>query len=158
MKKRNIKLLSLLVALMLVFSLGACGKKDKHADNNGDKEDKKATQQSADVKCETIADYVNSQELQDQLAALRESVSGQDIDVTITSENNILIYTSKYNKLSVEDVDAAAINAGLDSNASSYTALAKALKESTNEENPIVRIVYLASDGQIIVSKDYGIE
>lgn len=155
MNKTNFKVVSFLAALTLMFSFTACGRKEKVSKDDNVKD---ATQQAADVKFETIADYVNSQELQEELAELRAGVETDAIDVQITSEDNVLIYTSKFNNLSVEDVDSASIDANLQNNAGSYSALARGLKEATNESNPVVRIIYLASDGQVIVSKDYGIE
>lgn len=109
----------------------------------------------------SIQEYVDSEEHQTQLNALRESLSGSGMSVDMKAEQNVLVYVYRYDSMesgafSQENLDA--LNQGLEEKAPSFQAVAEALKENTREKDPVVRVQYVSSDDKVLVTRDFSLK
>lgn len=135
MKNLFKRALTCVMALAMVVALVACN--------------------SSNGKFNSIADFVNSKEMQEQLESIKSSVEGQGMSIDVTGEDNKLIYTYTY----TEDLDltgaADILKAGLDSQADTFKEVAASLKDAVNVENPVVVVTYLDSEGNEIYSAEF---
>ena len=180
MKKKFIKGMCALTVFSMLFAFTGCGsssddadksndtKKEESADKNDEADNDSdnaadidaGNDSSSDVtgSYETVEEYVNSDELQSQLAELKSSLSESGMSIDIKAEGNALIYVYTYETIAKADFDDSMVQTletGLDDQADTFKEVANSLKEATNDANPVVKIQYVSSDGSVIVQKEY---
>lgn len=135
MKKVLAITLAAVCCLTLVFSLAACkGGSGKYA---------------------TMEEYVQSAEMQSQIASLQQTMEEQGLSMTITGEENKLIYTYTYLS-EVSDLVGDALESALQQQSSTFESVAETLKQAVDVDNPVVVVRYLSSDGTEICSMEFG--
>lgn len=161
MKKKLLKVVCVAGVLAMAFSFVGCGSSD--SDSNSDKDTTKteAPANKDDDKSEsgTLEEYVNTDEFQSQIDTLKQTYSGQGMSIEVKAEDNVLIYEYTYEsvaKADVTDDQIAELESALEQQASTFELLADQLKEETGVKDPVVRVVYVGSDGEVIAQKDFS--
>lgn len=135
MKKISIKLMAVLACVLMVMSFASCGGNGKFA---------------------SVADYVNSDIVQNQLESMMDTVDSMGMDIKVYGEDNKLVYEYKFDtQMDNVDAMAAALDSSLESQASTFEGVANSMKEVVNVDNPVVKVVYLNADGSEIFSKEF---
>ncbi len=106
-------------------------------------------------KYNTIKDFIESDMMKTQLDSLKSSLSGSGMAIDVTGEGNKLVYSFTYSELTETAGMADALASGVESQANTFKAVAKALKLTVNVENPIVELKYIDANGKIIYSKEF---
>lgn len=173
--KNLIRKISLIMCVvMLTLAVSACGKsnddtkkedtktedtaKDTTKDDADDTDDADADDEDNSTitgKFKTLEDFVNSDIMQQQLEEQLSSLEGSGIALALTAEDNKLIYN-----FTIEDADLAAalaadpstLQSSLQSQASTFEAVASSLKAAVEVDNPVVVVRYLDNAGTEIVS------
>lgn len=155
------KVLAVLLVMMMVLSLTACGRKEesKKDFSNAQKkqqQEKNETPEESDVTSSeepdapeetpeapeeepdapeaqtgSVEDYLNMPEVKAQLDALIDSMSGMGMTMEVTGEGNKLIYAYQF-ETQLDDVET--IRAGLEEGIMSQEATFKAIARSLKEE------------------------
>lgn len=110
---------------------------------------------NANGKFDTIDGFVNSDIVQSQLDSLKTSAEDSGMNITITGEGNKLIYTFTYGEGTDTEDLAEALEAALDTQASTFEGVAASLTEAVEVEDPIVVVVYADSEGNEIYSREF---
>ena len=129
------KVLLGLVLTMAMLAICACGKKYS-----------------------SVADFAKSDELQKEIAELKEQYANAGLDIEVTGEDNKLIYTYTYTEVTNFDGLAEALEEGMESEKQTFIDLANTLKKEVKEENPIVAVKYIDANGEEIYSVEYTAE
>lgn len=104
----------------------------------------------------TIQEFIDSDMMQQSLQQQMESLEGTGMSMTITGEENKLVYT-----FTIDDPDlSAAINpadleSSLDSQASTFESVAAILPAAIDVDNPVVVVRYIGSDGTELASREF---
>lgn len=173
--KNLIRKISLIMCVvMLTLAVSACGKsnddtkkedtktedtaKDTTKDDADDTDDADADDEDNSTitgKFKTLEDFVNSDIMQQQLEEQLSSLEGSGIALALTAEDNKLIYN-----FTIEDADLAAdpstLQSSLQSQASTFEAVASSLKAAVEVDNPVVVVRYLDNAGTEIVSQEFA--
>lgn len=107
---------------------------------------------------DTMADYVNSSEVQDALNMSNSQLSGTGMKVDITAEGNKMVYTFTYESLTKQDGMAESVESAVKSQDSTFQGTANTLKVVVKEANPAIVIKYVDCNGEIIYEKEYAAE
>lgn len=168
MKKAFTLLLATICSAAMMLSFAACNSNpddssvsDSSSSNSSSNVSDSSSEDSSDSstasgKYATVADYVASDELQSQIASLKESVSAQGLDFSITGEENKLIYTYTYPEGVSTDGMADALATAIEAQASTFESVASSLKMVVDVDSPVVVVRYLASDGTEIYSTEFS--
>ncbi len=132
MKKHLKRLLAGVLAVLMALSLVACSSKYK-----------------------TMQDYVNSSEVQEQIASVKEEVESAGMQIEVKGEGNKFIYVYTLDINDVPDEVASQLESGLTAQASTFEELAEALKQEVQVDNPVVVVQYVDSDGKEIYSQEF---
>jgi cytidine deaminase len=175
MKKLIRKISLIMCVVMLTLAVSACGKSNddtKKEDTKTEDTAKDTTKDDADDadaddednstitgKFKTLEDFVNSDIMQQQLEEQLASLEGSGIALALTAEDNKLIYN-----FTIEDADLAAalaadpstLQSSLQSQASTFEAVASSLKAAVEVDNPVVVVRYLDNAGTEIVSQEFA--
>lgn len=172
MKKLIRKISLIMCVVMLTLAVSACGKSNddtKKEDTKTEDTAKDTTKDDADAddednstitgKFKTLEDFVNSDIMQQQLEEQLASLEGSGIALALTAEDNKLIYN-----FTIEDADLAAalaadpstLQSSLQSQASTFEAVASSLKAAVEVDNPVVVVRYLDNAGTEIVSQEFA--
>lgn len=127
------KVLSIILALVLVLTLVACGGKSG-----------------------TVQDYLNRPDVKKQLDTARTQIESMGMKLDIKGEDNKLIYAYTYGT-QIDDAEAAkaALEQAIKSEDATFKATAQELKKVGKVNDPVVVIKYLNADGSEIFSKEY---
>lgn len=106
----------------------------------------------------SVAEFAESDLIQDQLTSMKESLAEAGMDIAITGEDNKLIYTFSY--LEIEQVDgmAEAIEEQLATQEDTFKAVAKSIKAAVDVDNPVVVVTYVDANGDVIYSQEFPAE
>lgn len=165
MKKNFIRLIACAIAVSSIVSLAACGdsSSSSQAESSAASTVSTVSEVSADDngtsdKYASIADFVNSDEMQEQVASIQESMAESGLSVEVTGEDNKLIYTYVYEDLGDADVEAiaAGLEEALDEMADTFAGVASTLTETVEVENPVVVVSYKTSDGTVLCEKEFN--
>lgn len=167
MKKIFIRLIACAIAVSSMVSLAACG--DSAASSQADSSAVSSTASTVDTETSSVAevekyasisDFVNSDEMQSQLAAISDSLADSGMTMEVTGEDNKLIYTYIYGDLGDADVDAIAegLESAVDEMAETFSGVAASLTDTVEVENPVVVVIYKTSDGTVLCEKEFGAE
>lgn len=170
MKKTCKTLLALLLTMIMLLSLAACGKKTPAAtdpsDVSGSTTSESTTTQTQEATTTatkpaggklyaSVEEYVNSPEMQKAFAALKESFSSMPMTMEMKGEDNKLVYIYTY----TQDIDKAAAKPALENSvkvqAATFENVAKQMLTFVDEKNPVVKVVYLAKDGDELYSCEF---
>lgn len=176
MKNKLRKMLLLTCAVMLAFTLTACGgsgNDSKTADDAQTEDDSTAGDDTAAKddasaddtdeddgtvtgKFASIQDFIDSSIFKDQLESQIAENSDSQVSITFTAEENKLICNYTINDPDIAAViDKASLESTLESQASSFESVAEILPEAIDVENPIMVVRYLDTDGNELVSKEF---
>lgn len=176
MKNKFRKLLLLMCAMTLAFTLTACGGSGDDADSSGDAAqteedasagddaaaqddaaDDNAADDTAAGKFASIQEFIDSDMMQEELATQLESLEGTGMSMELTAEDNKLIYNFKIDDPDLSAaMDSATLESTLDSQASTFESVAGALPAAIDVENPVIVVRYLDSDGNELVSREFA--
>ena len=108
-------------------------------------------------KFSTLQEFIESDAMKAELETQLAALEGTGITADLTAEDNKLIYN-----FTVEDpdlsaaMDASAIEAALDAQASTFEAVAVSLKDAVDIDNPVVVVRYLDNTGAEIASREFA--
>ncbi|HJD46462.1 MAG TPA: DUF4854 domain-containing protein [Candidatus Mediterraneibacter norfolkensis] len=174
MKNRTRKIFILMCAVITAFVITACGGSGNDEAASADtSSDSAQTEQTAEPASEETTDdssdaavtgkYATLQEFledditQEQLNTQIESLEGSGITADVTAEDNKLIYSfTVENPDLAAAMDAATVESTLESQASTFEAIASSLKAAVEVENPVVVVRYLDNTGAEITSKEFA--
>lgn len=178
MKKNLIRAFASVMALAAVLTLSACGNDSSSstgskaasssvsstaesstpvssaAESSAAESSKSTAGIQASGKFATIDDFVNSDIVQSQLSSMLESM-GDDMDISIAGEGDKLIYTFKFAEGTETEGMAEVLEAGMETQASTFEGIASSLKAAVEVENPIVVVLYADSEGNEIYSREF---
>ncbi len=111
---------------------------------------------TTDGKMNSINDFVNTTEFQDQIEDLKETLRDQGLDMEITAEGNKLIYTYRY----LVEVDTETVKetleTGLDAQEGTFKAIAQSIATAVNVESPVIVVRYLDQEGNLICEREFA--
>ena len=165
---RKIKLTVLTVLTVSVLALTACGDKEDAKDNASQTTPTEAavttTTPAADdnasdgaAQFSSMKEYVESKDVQDMVTTLNESLKDAGMVLTITGEDNKMIYTYKLNVESNDDTKKT-LQDGLTEQADTFKTAAASLKNYVQLDNPVVVVTYQDKDGKEIISQEFPAE
>ncbi len=185
MKKFISKLWILMMVAAMCFSMAACGKteddtdkdddrktvlsdrdkkdkddedkdskdiEDKDSKDNEDKDDDKGSSVSGKP---TLEDYLNNASVQAQFDSLKQSLSGNGMNIDIKAEGDSLIYIYQFEDMEKSDELAASLESEIAKQDTTFQTTADSLKPSVSNENLKVVIRYIDKNGAEIFSKEY---
>ena len=85
-------------------------------------------------------------------------MQSDEMGVDVTGEDNKLIYTFTFAEGTDTEGLADALKTGLESQASTFEAIAASIPQAVNVENPIVVVTYKDSAGNEIYSAEFTAE
>ncbi|MCI1217408.1 DUF4854 domain-containing protein [Bifidobacterium crudilactis] len=160
------------VSLCLALSLAACGSANSAEESttkqSSSQTTKTATPQasSSDKKSSTassgkyasIDEYVQSSEVQSQLASVKSQAESGGMTLDVRGEDNALVYDFTLPAgMSASTAGLAdKLNSGLDGQASTFQSIATMMKSAVEVDNPVVRVIYRDSAGTTITSRDFA--
>ena len=104
----------------------------------------------------SLEDFVNSSEMQDQIATQQESLAGSGMSVDITADGDRLVYTFTLDDSVASTVTPESLEEGMEAQASTFESIASTLKLAVDVENPVVVVEYVDSQGNIIYSGEFS--
>lgn len=128
------KLVAVVLSLVMALSIAACG-----------------------GKAGNVQDYLNKPEVKSQLDALIDSMKDAGMNMTVTGEDNKLIYTYTF-ETQLDDADgtiSAGLEEGMKAQESTFKNIAKSLKDEIKVKDPVVVIKYLNADGSELYTVEY---
>lgn len=181
MKKNFVRILACVMAASAILTMTACGSDDNTSSTASaagasssvssavsSAPESSAPAESSEVsssagmaglnangKFDTIENFVNSDLIQSQLDSLKSSAEDSDMNIAITGEGNKLVYTFTYGEGTDTEGMAEALEAALDTQASTFEDVAASLTEAVEVEDPIVVVVYADSEGNEIYSREF---
>lgn len=168
MKNRIRPFLLTLCAVTASFALTACGGSgDKSpagdtAQNHEDTTDKEeaAGEEESTVsgKFASIQEFIESDIMQEQLAAQTESLAESGMTLELTGEGSQLIYNFIIKDKDLSTLlasDPGSLESTLESQASTYSSVAASLTEAIDVEDPVVVVRYTGNDGTELFSKEF---
>lgn len=118
------------------------------------------TQGSADTTSfalySSLDEFVNSSEMQDQIATQQESLAGSGMSVDITADGDRLVYTFTLDDTVAASVTPESLEEGMEAQASTFESIASTLKLAVDVENPVVVVEYVDSQGNVIYSGEFS--
>ncbi len=184
MKKLTTKLLLLMLLLTMAFSMAACGTKsndgsmkdskaeDSLAADDEDDEDEKTddkddeetddngnekTDDKSSALYDSVADYVNSDEMQAALQTLRDS-QGEGIDINIVAEDeNKMVYIFTYKTIAHTEGDGMteSLEQAIATQDATFQQTANSVAPFVGGGQVTVEIRYVDMNGAVIFSKSY---
>lgn len=107
----------------------------------------------------SVEEFAASEDIQNQIASMKEALNEAGIDIAVTGEGDKLVYTYTYQELTDEDGSLAeSIKTQMDAQASTFTTVANTIKVAVDVENPVVVVRYLDANGEEIFSGEYPAE
>lgn len=158
MKKNMMKVFACAAVLTMSLSLCACGK-DEYKDTKTKTEEGSKTEDediADDGLYASIEEYVNSDAMQDEIASMLDTIEEQGMKMEVKGEGNKLIYSYTYTELEETDGMKEALDAGLDSQKSTFVTVAKSLTEVVDVEDPVVVVEYIDVNGNVICSREFS--
>lgn len=177
MKKNLIRVLAMVMALAMVVSLAACGNDGKSSSTAGSDKtsstagtDSSSSSESAsegttaaeDGKFATVKAFLDDPATKEQLDAALEQMTGGDdsMDVSLEGSDDTLTYIFKYSDDTLADADvdalAAALEEGMDAQASVFENIASQVGSVVSVENVKVVVTYAKADGTEIYSREFA--
>lgn len=135
MKKLVKKIVVLAAVAAMGLSMIACGKKFS-----------------------SVADYVKSDEVQDQLTELQSQYSGLGMAIDIKANGDKMIFSYQYDsiqKADLTDAQISALESGVDAEADTFQGTADELKKLVKADSPSVVLEYVDANGEVIYSKEF---
>lgn len=108
------------------------------------------------LRFKTIYDYVHSYAMQAGIAQLKAELEGSELDIDIEAEGDTLVYkyTYKYIESKYFDDDIVwYLENSLEQSSSNYETVIASLKVETYVKEPSVKVMFMSSDGKVIVEK-----
>lgn len=170
MKNLIRKSLLIMCVAMFTFAFTACGNSDDaepaavEEDNTAsDDEDTAGTETEDDAsdltasgKYATLEEFINSDEMKEQMETQTAALEGTGLNVELAAEGGKLIYNFTITDPNVAAaLDVAALESSLDSQASTYESIASTIPLAVEVENPSVVVRYLDSTGAELLSKEF---
>lgn len=174
MKNRIRKMLLLVCAATAALLITACGgssdnaasddttQAEDTADDAAAEEDA-AADDSADEaftgKYASIQEFIDSDMMQESLQQQISSLEGTGMSMTITGEDNKLVYNFTFDDPELSTAiaaDVSQLESSLDSQASTFESVAGILPAAIDVENPVVVVRYLGSDGTELISREFA--
>lgn len=128
------KLAAVVLSLVMALSIAACG-----------------------GKAGSVQDYLDKPEVKSQLDAALSALEGTGMNMTVSGEDNKLIYTYTF-ETQLDDADgtiSAGLEEGMKAQESTFKNIAKSLKDEIKVKDPVVVIKYLNADGSEIYTVEY---
>lgn len=118
------KLVTVVLALAMALSIGACGK------------------------AASIQDYLDKPAVKTQMDAQIKEVEAQGMKAEVLGEDNKLIYRFTVDMV-VDDVETvkAALESGVEAQKAQFEEAASSLKKEVKVDNPVVVVEYLDANG-----------
>lgn len=110
------------------------------------------------VKFATVKEFAESDMIQEELEELKNSLKGSGMDITITGDEDKLIYTYTYSELENMDGFAEQLAAAMEDKAETFETIAASIREVVDVENPAVVVTYVDANGEEIYSVDFTAE
>lgn len=166
MKKVMICLAACAAAAACLLTLAACkssGKSDSSVDSSSSKSIQSASIAAgglnSDGKYGTVADFVNSEEMQDRLKSMTASMSEGGLTVEMAGQGSTLSMIFTYGE-ELDEAAAASIStallAALDQMTDVFEEIAGELKEKVEVDDPQVEVIYKTTDGTELCSRTYS--
>ncbi len=179
---RNVRLVISLVLVLIMMSLSACGvirsviKQTEETtaeetvaeetteaiaanddDNTNlydeDNEDDEGDNGNSLKLYDTVQEYAESDVIQESMNTLNESYKNQGLEVTITGEDNKLIYNYKYIEIVNYEGLAEALAGAL--TLDMFDSVIASIKLVVDEENPVVVVRYIDANDEEIYSQEF---
>lgn len=155
---------------MFTFAFTACGNSDNaepaaveeddtasaDEDTAGTETEDDASGLTASGKYATLEEFINSDEMKEQMETQTAALEGTGLSVELAAEGGKLIYNFTITDPNVAAaLDVAALESSLDSQASTYESIASTIPLAVEVENPSVVVRYLDSTGAELLSKEF---
>lgn len=177
MKKKIFKVMACAVVLSSVLAFTGCSDDKKEDDkkttqsddaekttkddtDDSDAEDTGTDSDSSILMYDSMEEFVNSEELQAQLEALKSSLVGTGMDVDIEADGSRLVYKYTYAEVEKSDEMVAALESGIESEKETFQSVVESLKDEVkvNVDELVVEVQYIDCNGEIIYSEEFTAE
>lgn len=137
------------MALLLALCLTACSNGDRSSAPSSDSASAAPLYASAE-------DFAASDEIQKQMETFREGLTG-DMQAEVSGEGNKLTYTFQYGDIGDFDRNTlvVALKRAAESMESTFADVAAALGEGMAIADPVVEVVYLDAEGEVLYSREF---
>ena len=110
---------------------------------------------SAINKFASMEAYADSGMMKAMYSGLIENLAADNVDLSITGEDNRLVFTYTYNNFINSDEPVEMLSSNLDAQESSFQSMAASLKQFVEVENPVVVIVALDQNGEEMFTREF---
>lgn len=158
MKNLIRKMLLFMCVAMLTFAFTACGNSDDAEPAAVEEEDAESADEdtAGEDAADAEAEDDNSDEMKEQMETQTAALEGTGLSVELAADGSKLIYNFTITDSNVAAaLDVAALESSLDSQASTYEAIASTIPLAVEVENPSVVVRYLDSTGAELLSKEF---
>lgn len=152
MKKISISVLSVLLSILMLFGLTACGDDSSSNSDSGSSSVESNTQKSK------LSEFLESDLIADQLDTVKKQFGSlMDIDV-YAADDATLVYGFTYKDEIPEsqlDVMKETFEQAFTSMSSTYEQIAATVGKALDIDNMCVRVEFFTNDGTMLFSKDF---
>lgn len=133
------KALAGILLAILLFSLTACGGSTKPYD--------------------TMAAYVASDELQEQLGTLTRSMESSGMEVDIVAEGDKMVYVYTFvTQIDLTDAAVEALSNAISAQEDTFKEICTSIQTVVDVEKPVVAVRYINADGSKIFEQEFSAE
>ena len=157
------RLLALLMAVMLVFSLAACdNSKDTSMSVTLADDDVQSDLDIQDPvveneKFESVEAFLSDPDTKEALAVSLTELADEMFSVDVKGTDDSLVYTFTFAEGVLDELDESdvvqSLNDGLEENSAVFSGIAGALSEVVSANNPKVVVIYARPDGTNLVER-----
>lgn len=157
MKKFTSNFLLVVMVLAMTFSMAACGSKTDDSKESTTNDSSQTSQSTSGKSSEysSVEEYVNSDEIQNALSTLENSLKGSGMSIKISAEDNKMIYTYTYDSTEKADGMAEQLEKAMEAQDSTFQVTADGIKSAVGVDTASVVIEYIDCNGEMIYSKEY---
>ena len=167
MKKIIQRTLAVLCAVTLVFTLAGCSGSDDKNDSSKDASDNSAASESTSGedtpeeitgKFASIQDFIDSDLFRKHMESKIADFEEKGLAMSFDAEGSKLIWNFKITDPDLSGaMEPSSLESALDSQASSFEAVADTLMTAVDVDAPVVLVRYLDDTGSELASKEFGV-
>ena len=153
MNKIIVKIIAACASALMLLSFAGCCSNDGAEDLTKDK-NSSVSQQANEEKFENIKDYVESDDMKTQIDSITGTLKDNGFAFKTYAEGDKIVFEYKFEKKVDEEKQVELIKDTVKSQQQTFENVLDYIKQRVNTEAPILKLVYLNSDGKEIYSTE----